>query len=858
MWYTVFCEIPVPNLRVSQMKHTTKQSFAQLQAWHILVVVSLAGLALLGHMPDSEAGWVTCPPQYVRLGHWQSCKIRRESLSRHDRFQAVWHYARHSWRQPLVRSLLMTGLWVLSGCRGPVVIVVWPWLLWLWQAAVVSWPELGHHRAWRGGHWLLWQGQRLLIVGYLGLVLHRIKAGKGEIDGKLPPSLCLSLGLSCPHCSHEEPWVEVLRKDDGGYQATLCGHYLIQVPGDHPFRARMLMLVLSWLDVPDHHRGSRRTRGGRTPFVRQRQLSAWFGLSQPVVSRIMGYWQRGAWPELLGQGTPEILTTDWIRRIVSVCATFPHWSQEEVWRYLHSQNVAISQRQVRQAMEQSGWSLLRQELTRRYRWGPNTLRLKEKWLVQELLRQVQLLLECLETGQTLPQEERIAMADVQTLAQEARIEAPPPAKAIPWLLRVERVVFGHWQLVEDDTIRCPDCHSTHIVRKSRKPRLKKFYAADGNLEEVPVYRYYCRNPQCPRQSFTHLPPDLVPYSRHRLDVHLRAIQAYNWSYSTYRRVGQALQVSETTIYRWVSAWGYDLLPVAALFGLVRSSGVVGVDEKFVLVPKNDKPEAKVEGACRRTMRHWMYVYLAVDVHTYDLLHIAIYPYNTRESAYAFLLALRAKGYHPQVVVTDLRRDYGPVIAQVFPDAQHHECLFHAEQQISRYLHETLGHDYAEQHPEAEKMRAEVVRVFQVQTRQMAEHRYQALLARREALIQAEPALAWVFEFLHQHWPSLVNSVENDSIPATNNATEMVIRRFDQHYQNFCGFESIETAKIYLGVFEKVYRFTPFSDDAQPTVRGKSPLQLAGYDLSDMPMNSICRGLCLERAETQEADLVPNR
>ncbi len=37
--------------------------------------------------------------------------------------------------------------------------------------------------------------------------------------------------------------------------------------------------------------------------------------------------------------------------------------------------------------------------------------------------------------------------------------------------------------------------------------------------------------------------------------------------------------------RWVS-WGYELLPVTALFGVVRSSGVVGVDEKYVLVPKN--------------------------------------------------------------------------------------------------------------------------------------------------------------------------------------------------------------------------------------------------------------------------------
>ena len=42
------------------------------------------------------------------------------------------------------------------------------------------------------------------------------------------------------------------------------------------------------------------------------------------------------------------------------------------------------------------------------------------------------------------------------------------------------------------------------------------------------------------------------------------------------------------------------------------------------------------------------------------------------------------------------------------------------------------------------------------------------------------------------------------------------------------------------------------------VRGKSPLQLAGYDLSKMPMNWLCRGYCFETATTREVEHVPNR
>ena len=104
-------------------------------------------------------------------------------------------------------------------------------------------------------------------------------------------------------------------------------------------------------------------------------------------------------------------------------------------------------------------------------------------------------------------------------------------------------------------------------------------------------------------------------------------------------------MTAVTAYRWVSGWGEQLLPVAALFGVVRCSGVVGVDEKYVLVPKNDKPDGK--------LRRWMYVYFAVDMYTYDMLHIAIFRHNNLRRAQAFLFTLRAKA---SVLAADLRRD----------------------------------------------------------------------------------------------------------------------------------------------------------------------------------------------------------
>lgn len=835
------------------MQYTTKRSIVHLAQvrLHALVVLSILVLALTGRMPDSQAGWITCPPQVVMVAPrgWPRRWHRHAGRECARHRTACWRHVGHTWQIPLARSVLLWVLWHLSGQRGPAWVSLMPWGLWLWQSAGLVWPWLRRQPEWRGIGWLLWQAQRWLMVGYLGLAMGTLlrrwpqvtfaSPVPGGLDEGQGPWLlglgCVGRGLSArTGGGQEEPRVEVVPEEDGSYTATICGHFTVHVAGDDVFRVRLLMLFLRLLQVPGQQRGSRRTRDGRTPFVRQQYLAQVLAMPQPDVSRIEGYWLAGDWANLLSLKTAEVLTWELMARIVAVFATFPWWGMDKVYHHLREQGVEVSERQVRQAAEQSGWSQLRQELVKRYHLTAESIRPRDNWLVEGLLAQIETLLHKLEAGEGLTPEEQVAVVDLRTLAAEVGMVARPPLKALPWLMQVERVVFGHWEEVTDGTVRCIYCGSTHVVRKSKKPRLKKYYDAEGNLQTVEVYRYYCRNKLCKKGSFTNLPPGLVPYSPYRAEAHLLATQMYAWGYSTYRRTGTALGVANMTAYRWVSAWGYELLPVAALFGVVKSSGVVGIDEKYVLVPKNDKPQGD--------MRRWMYVYFAVDVYTYDLLHIAIYPYNNKESAHAFLLALRAKGYHPRVIVTDLRVDYGPVIARVFPKAVHHECIFHALQNAQDHFKEVYGARYAETHPEAEALKQAIYHIFDAETKRTARKRYAEVMTLRTSYVAATPAAVVIFEFLERHWPTLVNGIESDLIPRTNNTVELVIRRFDQHYQNFCGFESIESAQLFLGVFEKLYRFTPFSQDAQPRIRDKCPLELAGYDISQVPMASLCAGL----------------
>lgn len=823
---------------------------------HQFVIVSCLALALTGEVAASTGGWMLTTERPVFLLSEGPVTGRRRRGCRRSSWEArrlTWTigkmYLQQSWRSVGGRSGLLLLCWWEAGALW---VVGLPWLVWGWQLLAVGRLE------WQRGASLARQLERLLLIGGVLKVLLGVLLGllgwlleQGSVVGA---SFLLLGTMGCVLCDNRESGVQLgTTRDEQGtvetYTATLCGHFELAVSADDFFRRRLLILFLRLLEVPGHRRKSRRTRDGRTPIVRQQALAAAYGVTHPEISRWEGYWQRGDWRRLLSLHSPDVLTMELQARIIQVFAHFPWWGVEKVCDYLQEQGVTVNRRQVRQAAAESGWSQLRQELTRRYHLTAESVRPKDEWIVTELLAQVQRLLVLVETGQRLPVQEVQTIADVMRLTEEVGIAAAPSVRALPWGLRLEQLLFGQWELVQDEQVRCLYCGSSQVARKSAQPRMKRYYDETGAIQEIAVYRYYCRHAACEKGSFTQLPPGLLPYSPYRLQTHLLALQMTMLARTNYRRAATALAVAPATLYRWVVAGGNELLPVAALFGFVRCSGVVGIDEKYVLVPKNDKPQAK--------MRRWMYVSVAVDCYTYDLLHIAIHPYRTKASSHAFLLALRAKGYQPRVIVTDLWADYEALLAAVFPNTLHHHCIFHALQAMHRTLRKLYGADYRHTQPEVLALQKTIDRIFQTRTRRTAHKRYQALLSCQQDILAQLPDAAPLFDFLQRYWPTLVNGIQSKTIPRTNNAAELVIRRFDQHYQTFCGFDTLASAQLFLAVFEKVYRFTPFSQDAKPHLRGKCPLQLAGYDITQIPLAAVCTGWSPDWSLKAQDVLVPN-
>ena len=730
----------------------------------------------------------------------------------------VWPIARLMLRPVLAQTGMLSLLLGANRVAPPFLLLAGlPLLRALLTLSALVWPHGGLHPRGRG---LIHTSADLHLALLLTLRM-------GLLRDHILTSGALAAVVALPR--PPKPTASGCILDDGTYEVILGDPFAIRHKPVDEFDRRMFLLFLR--DIHLVHRPS------KWPFVCQTWLADWFGTLQELISRWEDYRDAGDGQRLMSRHDGPLLPWEQRHQLIQLWARHLWWSVSEVQAAAEAEGLTLSAHAITQIGPESGLLVARRVLRERFQLSAEALRPKDGWLVQQLfdlLDQLQARLVC---GERPAPEERSRLADLLALRTELGLGSGQELETpLPWAYHMQHILCGDWETVDDGTLRCPHCGSSQVRRKSRTPRAKRYIDAAGQQQTVDVFRYYCQNTACAHGSFTNLPPDLLPYSPWRTEVHLQALHAYELGRGSYRRVAAGLGVSTATAYRWVSQFGGQLLPVAALFGVVRSSGVVGVDEKWVTVPTNDKPAGK--------QRHWMYVYVAVDVYTYDLLHVALYPVRGTDSARAFLLELRAKGYVPQVLVTDLCTDYDRAIPAVFPHAIHHQCIFHALQSWHGQLRDAYGKHYRVQRPDAVKLQKQLDGIFHAKTKRTAQRRYDKVLALREAYVAQTPEVEAVFASLERHWPKLVNAIESDRIPKTNNTTELVNRRFDQRYQTFCGFDTITTAQTYLAVFEWCYRFTPFTPDAQKRIRGKGPLELAGYDVASLPMAQLCRGQML--------------
>jgi hypothetical protein len=246
--------------------------------------------------------------------------------------------------------------------------------------------------------------------------------------------------------------------------------------------------------------------------VRQEALAQVFGVTQEEISRWQRYVREGQWAQLSLQ-EKSLLTDDLRQQIVEVWAANLWQTASQVWEGLAQQGVAVTERLVQEAGRQSGLMKIRAHLKEQFIQGPDGLRPRDGYVTEQLFKLVEQLQAQVQSGQAAPRAETV---EVVALRQLAGVSEPEQCleKQWPWLFQVEHWLFGEWQLVDDRVVRCPHCGSEHVAVKSKKPRLKAYLDEHGQRQTVPVYRYYCKNPDCPFKTFTNFPPGWLIRSGH--------------------------------------------------------------------------------------------------------------------------------------------------------------------------------------------------------------------------------------------------------------------------------------------------------------------------------------------------------
>ena len=269
---------------------------------------------------------------------------------------------------------------------------------------------------------------------------------------------------------------------------------------------------------------------------------------------------------------------------------------------------------------------------------------------------------------------------------------------------------------------------------------------------------------------------------------------------SYAVIGGWIGVDASTICRWMvplSAYGWSWLQQQQL----QFSGQVAVDEKHI----------NIGGVT------W-YLFVAVDCVTRCPLHLAIYPSNNEWYCRAFLLGLKARGYHPRVIVTDGWDAYIKAIARAFPHAHHELCRFHLIRSVFRRMKKIKFFD-------ASVCKA-LKTLFHTDDPRTVRRRIASL---KETLSSLKKT--WIIEGLLAKLEQVMPAVGNPQRwPSTSNAAEWFFRDYDRLvYVPKGPFQDQESAMKLTGLFVLGYVF-------RMGLKGQAcPLERAQVDVSRIPL-----------------------
>ncbi|MBU1381424.1 transposase [Myxococcota bacterium] len=379
----------------------------------------------------------------------------------------------------------------------------------------------------------------------------------------------------------------------------------------------------------------------------------------------------------------------------------------------------------------------------------------------------------------------------------------------------------------DGKVCCKECGSFDTAIKSRIPQTQIINdPKTSKIIHINTFRFYCKNKNCSISSFSATPDGSHILHEHQYAQTCTILRLVMHLGGSYGAVAKILGISRSTVFDKLTEISHMCNHWQEILGVISFSGTLCIDEKFLRI---------VDLKTTKGRRNFAYLFFAVDPLTYDLIHIEIYPSRNIQSVEAFLYDLKIQGVFPQVIMTDLFSGYDSAIRNVFGRfVTIAKCHFHFKKNIYKHMDEAFGKKNITQL--ATQLKEDIFFVVDHKSKKTIRLWLDQLNKSKPEYLRREPQLQPMFTCLENYIPHLLSVVENPNVNiSTNNPAEQVIRHFNQRYKIMRSFKSLDTARRHAKLFHLVYRFTPLSEDAEKEKRGRTPLQLAGYNIQDMPI-----------------------
>jgi hypothetical protein len=154
----------------------------------------------------------------------------------------------------------------------------------------------------------------------------------------------------------------------------------------------------------------------------------------------------------------------------------------------------ISIERIHEAARESGFAEVRHLLRQVLVFSADGPQWRDNVLLNRLFELNEALVSQLQAGEGLTPQLQL---EAEALKEAVGAPVTPLKKTLPFAYRMQQVLFGQWEEVDGDAVRCPHCGCGQVARKENTPRRKKYrHPETREWRQVEGYRYYCLNPSC--------------------------------------------------------------------------------------------------------------------------------------------------------------------------------------------------------------------------------------------------------------------------------------------------------------------------------------------------------------------------